>query len=159
MSLPCCSETITDQVNAVPQVLPHEAKTRQSAETEPPNPTMDPSTHWQYHPVRARFFYLPVWCRKGIIVQSCAAAAHPLGIKADSEWPTDTTRSEDIGGRRELVSRSKWCGERYRAEGETGCLMLDGRRMRIVLGLDAEAFTQGQLCTLNVMAWQLQGDF
>ena len=39
-------------------------------------------------------------------------------VKANSEWPTDTTRSEDIGGRRELVSRSKCRGGRSGAEGE-----------------------------------------
>ena len=32
-------------------------------------------------------------------------------MKADARWSTGTTQSEDIGGRRESVSRSKWCGE------------------------------------------------
>jgi hypothetical protein len=35
----------------VPQVLPHEAKARQSAEAESSYPTVDPSSNWQHHPV------------------------------------------------------------------------------------------------------------
>ena len=34
-----------------------------------------------------------------------------VSVKADLGWPTGTTQSEDIGGRRESVSRSKWRGE------------------------------------------------
>ena len=52
------------------------------------------------------------------------SAGNMITVKADSEGPTDTTRSEDIGGRRESVSRSKWRGGRY---GERrGKWMFDG---------------------------------
>ena len=87
------------------------------------------------------------------------SAGNMIKVDADSEWPTDTTRSEDIGGRRELVSRSKWCGERYRAEGKMDVRWSDGRRMRIALGFLSEGFTHGQSCNLNVTAWQSKKDF
>ena len=44
-----------------------------------------------------------------------AARGTPAGmlvsVKADLGWSTGTMQSEDIGGRRESVSRSKWRGE------------------------------------------------
>lgn len=43
-------------------------------------------------------------------------AGELVRVKADSEWLIDTTQSEDIGGRRESVSRSKCWGERDVAE-------------------------------------------
>ena len=54
----------------------------------------------------------PILCGCGL------SAGKTSKVKANSEWPTDTTRSEDIGGRRELVSRSKCLGGRSGAEGE-----------------------------------------
>lgn len=38
--------------NAVPQILPHKAEARQSTEAEPPDPAMDPTTHWQHYPLQ-----------------------------------------------------------------------------------------------------------
>ncbi|KAG7008013.1 E3 ubiquitin ligase complex SCF subunit sconC [Physcia stellaris] len=38
--------------DAFPQVLPHKAEARQSAEAKPPNPTMDPLEDWQHYPVQ-----------------------------------------------------------------------------------------------------------
>jgi hypothetical protein len=42
---------ITDEI-AEPQILPHEAEARQSAEAEPPYPSVDSLEDRQYHQVR-----------------------------------------------------------------------------------------------------------
>ena len=115
-------EPAADRVNAVPQVLPHEAKACQSAEAESPDPTVDPSTHWQHHQVRVCLpLHSPCPLVEMAIIQLDAAggtsAVKSLRVTADSGWPTDTMRSEDIGARRELVSRSEWRGEWGAAEG------------------------------------------
>ena len=49
-----------------------------------------------------------------------------MGMKADSEWPADTTQSEDIGARRESVSRSTWGGGWDVAERANRGRWLDG---------------------------------
>ena len=81
---------------------------------------MDPSTHWQYHPVRACFFHTtPTTGGNGHhpVSWGCGISADKsVRVKTDSEWLTDTTQSEDTGGRRESVSRSNWWGERDVAE-------------------------------------------
>ena len=71
-----CTSMLTGYLNAVTQDLPHEAKARQSAEAEPPNSTMDPSTHWQYHSVRAYSFNSFCPLVEMAIIQSDVTAAY-----------------------------------------------------------------------------------
>lgn len=42
----------TDKGRSEPQILPHEAEARKSAEAEPPHPAMDSPEDGKYHQVR-----------------------------------------------------------------------------------------------------------
>jgi hypothetical protein len=78
----------------VPQVLPHEAKARQSAEAESSYPTVDPPTNRQHHPVYST-------------VPSYKLKRQFQGYRKDrtNRTCTDITPSDDIGARPESASR------------------------------------------------------